>query len=295
MAVSVFLGVGALGLLIGPGIAGGITFLGATFVFGGNFGGAKLILVAKETGGFAVVNVLDTSPLVNFVVPFVSFVVPFVSFEVPFIGELLNGFFAGAEIGRLKDLGKPLVKDCLLTNDIRCVVLVFGVVADVVAVVVFEVFGDVCDVLGNVGVVLVKDVTRGVVGVVFAEVGRDVGDVVFGAGLDAVFVTFVIFKVVVVLGATVGRTLVVGLEVDGAVVGLDKGFDVVDKDVFLTVEVVVFETNGFVGVVFEVVVLALETVVSTFFGADFLDAKATPAAAAIAAVPATAATAISPT
>lgn len=293
MAVSVFLGVRALGLLIGPGIAGGITVLGATFVFGGNFGGAKLILVAKETGGFVVVDVLDTSPLVNFVVPFVSFVVPFVSFEVPFTGELLNGFFAGAEIGRLKDLGEQLVKDCLLTNDIRCVVLVFGVVADFVAVVVFEVFGDVGDILGNVGVVLVEDVIRGVVGVVFAEVGRDVGDVVFGAGLDAVFVTFVTFKVVVVLGATVDRTLVVGL-VDGAVVGLDKGFDVEYKDVFFTVEVV-FETNGFVGVVFEVIVLVLETVVSTFFGADFLDAKATPAAAAIAAVPATAATAISPT
>lgn len=289
---------GALGLLIGPGIAGGITVLGATFVFGGNFGGAKLILVAKETGGFAVVDVLDTSPLVNFVVPFVSFVVPFVTFEVPFTGELLNGFFAGAEIGRLKDLGEPLVKDCLLTNDVRCVVLVFGVVADFVAVVVFkglgdvgDVLGNVGDVLGNVGIVLVKDVTRGVVGVVFAEVGRDEGDVVLGAGLDAVFTTFVAFKVVVVLDATVGRTLVVGLVVDGAVVGLDKGFDVVDKDVFLTVTVVVFGTNGFV----VVVVLALETVVSTFFGADFLDAKATPATAAIAAVLAAAATAISPT
>lgn len=293
MAVSVFFGVGALGLLIGPGISGGITVLGATFVLGGNFGGAKLILVAKETGGFVAVDALDTSPLVNFIVPFVSFVVPFVSFEVPFTGELLNGFFAGAEIGRLKDLGEPLIKDCLLTNDVR-VVLVFGVVADFVAVVVFEVLGDVGDVLGNVGVVLVKDVTRGVVGVVFAEVGRDAGDVVFGAGLDAVFVTFVTFKVVVVLDATVGRMLVVGLEVDGAVVGLDKDFDVVDKDVFLIVEVV-FETNGFVGVVFVVVVLALETVVSTFFGADFLDAKTTPAAAVIAAVPATAATAISPT
>lgn len=284
-----------MGLLIGPGIAGGITVLGATFVFGGNFGGAKLILVAKETGGFAVVDALDTSPLVNFVVPFVSFVVPFISFEVPFTGELLIGFFAGAEIGRLKDLGEPLVNDCLLTNDVRCVVLVFNVVADFVAVVVFETLGDVGDVLGNVGVVLVNDVTRGVVGVVLVEVGRDAGDVVFGAGLDAVFVTFVTFKVVVVLDATVGRMLVVGLEVDGAVVGLDKGFDVGDKDGFLTVEVVVFETNGFVGVVFVVVVLALETVVSTFFGADFLDAKAIPAAAVIAAVPAAAAIAISPT
>lgn len=279
MAVSVFFVMGALGLLIGPGIAGGATVLGATFAFGGNFGGAKLILDAKVTGAFVVVDVFDMSPLVNFVVPFVV--------------TLVNGFFIGADVGRLKGLGEPLVSGCLLTKDVRGVTLVFGVVAVdlVVAVVVFGVVG----VLGDdIGVVLVK-VVRGVVGVVLADIGREAGIVVLGvAGFGEALVTVVAFKDVD-FGAVVGRTLVVGLE-EVAVVGLDNGFDVVvDKVVFLRVEANGFEANGFVEAVFAVVVLVLETVVSNFLGADFLEAKLTPVTAAIAAVPTAAATAISAT
>lgn len=289
MAVSVFFVVGALGLLIGPGIAGGATVLGATFAFGGNFGGAKLILVAKETGGL-VVDVLDTSPLVSLAVPFVSllfsFVVPLFSFVVSFVVALLNGFFAGADVGRLKGLGGLLFKDCLLTNDVRGVVLVF-VVGDFVAIAVFEVVG----VLGDdIGVGFVND-TLGVVDVVLAEVIRGEMTVVLGAA----FVTDVAFGLEVVFGTVAGRTLEVGLEVDGAVVGLDMGFDAVDNEAFLILEVG-FDANGFVvGLVFVEVFLALETVGSTFFGADFLEAKATPVTAAIAAAPAAAATAISET
>jgi len=272
---------GALGLLIGPGIAGGATVLGAAFTFGGNFGGAKLILDAKVTGGFDVVDVFDTSPLVNFVVPFVV--------------TLVNGFFIGADIGRLKGLGEPFVSGCLLTKDVRGVTFVFGVVlVNFVAVVV--VLG-VVGVLGDDnGVVLVK-VVRGVVGVVLAVVGRDAGIVVLGVGgFGAALVTLVTFKAVA-FGAVVGRTLVVGLEVEVAVVGLDNGFDVVaDEVVFLRVEANVFEASGFVEadfVVVVVVVLALETVASIFLGADFLEAKLAPVTAAIAAVPTAAATAIS--
>lgn len=265
---------GALGLLIGPGIAGGATVLGAAFTFGGNFGGAKLILDAKVTGGFDVADVFDTSPLVNLVVPFVVI--------------LVNGFFIGADIGRLKGLGEPFVKGCLLTKDVRGVTFVFGVVpVNFVAVVV--VFG-VVGVLGDDnGVVLVK-VVRGVVGVVLADVGRDAGIVVLGAGFGAALVTVVAFKDVA-FGAVVGRTLAVGLEVEVAVVGRDNGFDVVvDEVVFLRVEANGFEASGFV-----VVVLVLETVASVFLGADFLEAKLTPVTAAIAAVLTAAATAISAT
>lgn len=272
---------GALGLLIGPGIAGGATVLGATFTFGGNFGGAKLILDDKVTGGFDVVDVFDTSPLVNLVVPFVV--------------TLVNGFFIGADIGRLKGLGEPFVSGCLLTKDVRGVTFVFGVVpVNFVAVVV--VFG-VVGVLGDDnGVVLVK-VVRGVVGVVLADVGRDAGVVVLGAGgFGAALVTVVTFKAVA-FGAVVGRTLVAGLEVEVAVVGLDNGFDVVvDEVVFFRVEANGFEARGFVEADFVVVVvLALETVASIFLGADFLLAKLTPVTAAIAAVPTAAATAISAT
>lgn len=287
-----------MGLLIGPGIAGGVSVLGATtFTFGGNFGGAKLILVAKVIGALVVVDVLVTSPFVSFAVPFDSFVVPFVSFVIPFVSfvlplvvVLLNGFFAGAEIGRLKGLGEPLVSGCLLTKvDVRGVVLVFGVVDDFVAkgLLGVGVLGD------DVGVVLVKE-DRGVVSVVFAEVGRDAGIVVLGAGFGAAFVTVVAFKVVV-FGTVVSRTLPAGLEVDEAVVGLDSGFDVVDKVVFLRIGADVFGVNGFVEGDFAVGVLALETVVSIFFGADFLEAKQAPVTAAIAAVPTAAATAISAT
>lgn len=288
---------GALGLLIGPGIAGGTTDLGAAFTFGGNLGGAKLILVDKETGGLVVVDVLDTSPLVSFevplvsfVVPLVSFVVPLVSFVVPLVVALCNGFFAGAESGRLKGLGEPLVSDCLVSKvDVRGVVLSFGVVGDFVA----NVFG-VVEVLGDdVSVVLVI-LVLGVVGVVLAEVGRGAGllsteVVVFGAD----FVTVVDF--IAVFRTVVGRTLVAGFEVvDGAVKGLDNGFDVVDE-VFLGMGADVFEAKGLVGVVFVVVVLVLETVVSIFLGADLWEANPTPATAAIAAVPTAAATAISAT
>jgi len=269
---------GALGLLIGPGIAGGATVLGATFTFGGNFGGAKLILDAKVTGGFVVVDVFDMSPLVNFVVPFVV--------------TLVNGFFIGADVGRLKGLGEPLVSGCLLAKDVRGVAFVFGVVAVdfVAAVVVFGVVG----VLGDdIGVVLVK-VVRGVVGVVLADIGREAGIVVLGAGFGEALVTVVAFKDVD-FGAVVGRTLVVGLE-EVAVVGLDNGFDVVvDEVVFLRVEANGFEANGLVGAVFAVVVLVLDKVVSIFLGADFLEAKLAPVTAAIAAVPTAAATAISAT
>jgi len=270
---------GALGLLIGPGIAGGATVLGAAFAFGGNFGGAKLILEAKVTGGFDVVDVFNTSPLVNFVVPFVV--------------TLVNGFFIGAELGRLKGLGEPLVSGCLLTSDVLGVTFVFGVVP-VGFVVVVAVFGRVGVLGDDNGVVLVK-VVRGVVGVVFADVGREAGIVVLRAGFEAGLVTVVAFNDVV-FGAVVGRILVVDLVVEVAVVGLDNGFDVVvDEVVFLRVEANVFETSGFVETVFVVVVLALETVVSIFLGVDFLEAKLTPVTAAIAAVPTAAATAISAT
>lgn len=279
MAVSVFFS--ALGLLIGPGIAGRVSVLGTAFALGGNLGGAKLILVAKETGGLVVVDVLDT---------------PLVSFVVPFVVTLLNGFFIGAEVGRLNGLGEPLVKGCLVTKvDVRGVVLVLGVEADLVATGVFGVVG----VLGDdIGVVLVIEV-RGVVGVVLADIGRVAGVVVLSAGFGAAFVTDVTFKVevVVVFGTVVGRTLVIGL-VDGAVVGLDNGFDVVvDEVVFLRIGADVFETNGFVGVdgVLVAVVLALDRVESNFLVADFLEAKPAPATAAIAAVPTAAATAISVT
>jgi len=269
---------GALGLLIGPGIAGGATVLGATFAFGGNFGGAKLILDAKVTGAFVVVDVFDMSPLVNFVVPFVV--------------TLVNGFFIGADVGRLKGLGEPLVRGCLLTKDVRGVIFVFGDVAVdfVAAIVVFGVVGVLGDDIG----VLVK-VVRGVVGVVLADIGREAGIVVLGAaGFREALVTVVAFEDVV-FETVVGRTLVVGLE-EVAVVGLDNGFDVVvDKVVFLRVEAIGFEANGFVEAVFAVVVLVLETVVSIFLGADFLEVKLTPVTAAIAAVPTAAATAISAT
>lgn len=280
-----------MGLLIGPGIAGGVSVLGAaTFTFGGNLGGAKLILVAKVIGALVVVDVFVTSPLVSFAVPFVSFVIPFVSFVLPLVVPLLNGFFVGAEIGRLKGLDKPLVSGCLLTKvDVRGVVFVFDVVDDFVVKGVLGVVG----VLGDdVGVVLVKE-ERGVVNVVFAEVGRDAGIVVLGAGFGAAFVTVVVFKVV--FGTVVGRTLPTGLEVDDAVVGLDSGFDVVDEVVFLRIGADVFGVNGFVEGDFAVGVLALETVVSIFFGADFLEVKQAPVTAAIAAVPTAAATAISAT
>lgn len=253
--------------------------MGATFTFGGNFGGAKLILVAKVIGDLVVVDVLTTSPLVIFVVPFV----------IP----LLNGFFGGAVLGRLKGFGEPLVSVCLLINvDVRGVVLVFGVVDDFVITVVFEVMG----LLVDVAVVLVKEV-RGVVGVVLAEIGRDGGIVVLGTVFGGAFavVVGVVFKVVV-FGAVVGRILAVGLVVDGAVNGLDIGLDVVvDAVVFLRIVVDVFEDNGFVGEVFVVVVLTLEVVVSTFLGADFLVVKLTPVTAAIAAVPTAAAIATSAT
>lgn len=281
MAVSVFFS--ALGLLIGPGIAGRVSVLGTAFAFGGNLGGARLILVARETGGLAVVDVLDTTPLVSFVVPFVV--------------TLLNGFFNGAEIGRFKGLGEPLVNGCLVTKvDVRGVVLVLGVEADFVATGAFGVVG----VLGDDTGVLVKEV-RGVVGVVLADIGRDAGIVALGAGFGAAFITDVAFNVevvVVVFGTVVGRTLEVGLEVDGAVVGLNKGFVVVaDEVVFLRMGADAFGANGFVEVVLVlvVVVLALVTVGSNFFAADFLETKLAPATAAIAAVPTAAATAISAT
>lgn len=278
MAVSVFFVIGALGLLIGPGIAGGATVvLGATFTLGGNLGGAKLILVAKFTGGLVVVDVLVASPLVNL--------------EVPFVVALLNGFFAGtAEIGRLEGLDAPLVNGCLPTKGDwpRCVKLVLGVGGVFVTVVGFGavvVFGD------GTGVVLVE-LVRVAVGVVLAEVGRDAG--LLGANLGDDFVTVVAFNVVV-FGAIVGRTLVLGLEVAGAVVCLGSGFDVVvDVVVFLRRGADVLEATGFVEVVFAGAVLALETVVSNFLGADFLEAKLAPTAA-IPAAPTTAATATSVT
>lgn len=167
MAVSVFFVMGALGLLIGPGIAGGATVLGAVFTFGGNLGGAKLILVAKLTGGLVVVDVLDTSPLVNFDVPLVV---------------AIGDFFAGADRGRLKDFAEPLViGDLLAKVDVREVVLVLGVGVDGFGdVIVFEEVGVLFD---DTGVVFVKE-TRGVVGVVLAEVGRDAG-IVLRVGLGA--------------------------------------------------------------------------------------------------------------
>lgn len=270
---------GALGLLIGPGIAAGGTVLGATFTFGGNLGGAKLILVAKVIGGL-VVDVLETSPLVNFVVPFV-------------VALLLSGFFAGAEIGRIAGFGEPLVSGCLLREvDVRGVVFVFGVVANFVA---DGVLGDV-GVLGDaVGVVLVKE-TRVVVGVILADVGREAGIEVLAAGLVVAFVGVVVAFTVVVFGAVVGRTLAVGFVVDGAVVGLTNGFDVVDDAVvFLRIGADDFEANGLERAVFVVVVLVLETVVSIFLDADFLEARPTPVTAATAAAPTAAATAISAT
>lgn len=269
---------GALGLLIGPGIAGGVTVLGVAFTLGGNFGGAKLILVAKVIGGLVAVDVLDMSPLVSFVG---LFVVP------------LSDFFAGAEIGRLKGFDKPLVNGDLLTKvDVRGVVLVFGVVlADFEDV---KVFGVVDVLVKDVDVVLAKEV-RGVVGVVLADVGREAGIEALGDGFRvAVDFVAVDFKVVV-FGTVAVRALVIGLDVDEeeAVVGLDNGFVVVvDIVVFLRGGVDVFEANGFVEV-FVVVVLALGVGVSPFLGADFLVAKLTPATAAIAAAPA-AATAIPP-
>lgn len=281
MAVSVFFS--TFGLLIGPGIVGRVSVLGTAFALGGNLGGAKLILVARETGGLVVVDVLDATPLVNFVVPFVV--------------TLFNGFFDGAEIGRLKGLGEPLVNGCLVTKvDVRGVVLVLGVEVDFVATGVFGVVG----VLGDdIGVVLVKEV-RGVVDVVLEDIGRDAGIVVLGADFEADFVTDVAFKVVVVVvvvvfGTVVVRTLVVGLRVDGAVDGLDNGFDVVVDVVFLRTGADVFVANGFVEVVLVLVVavLDLDIVGSNFL--DFLEAKLDPATAAIAAVPTAAVTAISAT
>lgn len=276
MAVSVFFVIGALGLLIGPGIAGGASVLGATFTFAGNLGGAKLILVAKLTGGLVEVDVLVTSPLVNL--------------EVPFVVALLNGFFAGAEIGRLKGLDEPLVNGCLLTKgEARCVKLVLGVEGVFVTVVGFGavvVFGD------GIGAVLVK-LVRVVVGVTLAEVGRD-AVVLLGANLGGDFVTVVAFNVVV-FGAVVGRMLVVGLDVAEAVVGLDRGFEVVvDVVVFLSKGADVLDATGFVEVVLAEAVLALETVVSNFLGADFLEAKLAPTAA-IPAAPTAAASATSVT
>jgi hypothetical protein len=276
VAVSVFFS--TFGLLIGPGIAGRVSVLGTAFALGGNLGGAKLILVAKETGGLVVVDVLDTTPLVSFVVPFVV--------------TLLKGFFNGAEIGRFKGLGEPLVNGCLVTNvDVRGVVLVLGVEADFVATGVFGVVGVFGD---DIGVVLVKEV-RGVVDVVLVDIGRDAGIVVLEAGFGAGLVTVVVFKVEVVevFDTVVVRTLVVGLKVDGAVDGLNNGFDVVvDEVVFLRIGADVFEANDFVEVVLVLVVavLALDTVGSNCL--DFLEAKLDPATAAIAAVPTAAATAI---
>lgn len=283
MAVSVFFVVGALlGLLIGPGIAGCVTaVLDVVFTFGGNLGGAKLIRVAKVIGGLVVEDDLDTSPFVNFVVPFVV--------------ALLKDFFAGsgAETGRFNGLGEPLVSDCLLTKvDVRGVELVFGVVADLGAIAGFGVgvFGD------DIGVVLVKVVVFGVVGVVLAEIGRDAVNEVLGAGFGETFETVNTFIELVFFGAVLGRTLVGALEVDGAVVGLDNGFDaVVDDEVFLRTGANGLDAGGFVAVVFVVVVLALDTDASSFLGADFLEAELTPATAATAAVPTAAATAISET
>lgn len=270
-----FFVIGAFGLLIGPGIGGATTVLGAAFTFGGIFGGAKLILVAKVIGDLVVVEVLTPSPLVRF--------------EVPFAIPLLNGFFAGAVLGRLNDLGEPLVSVCLLINvDVRGV-LVFGGVDGFVITVDFGV--------GLLEVVVLVREVRGVVDVVLAEFGRDEDIAVLGTVFGSTFaVTVDVFKTLV-FGAVVGRTLAVGLEVvDGAVNGLDIGFEVVvDAVVFLIGGVDVFEDNGFVGVVFVVVVLTLETVVSTFLGVDFLDVKLAPVTAAIAAAPTTVAIAISET
>lgn len=290
MAVSVFFVMGALGLLIGPGIAGGVSDLGtATFTFGGILGGAKLILVARVTCVLVVADVFGTLPLVNFEVPFVNFVVPFVNFVVLLVVVLLSGFFACTEVGRLLiSFGELLVRGCLLDNvDVRGV-LGFGVVADFVKNGVFEVVGVL---VVDTGVVLVIDV-RCVVSVVLVEAGRVAGIVVLDVGFGTAFVIGVAFKVVVFI-AVVGRTLVIGLEVDGAVTGLDNGFDVVDNAVFLVIGVVILETNDFVGKVFVVNCLALEVVVSNFFGADFLEVKLAPAIAAVATVPTTAAVAIS--
>lgn len=274
-----------LGLLIGPGIAGGVTaVLVVVFAFGGNLGGAKLILVANVTGGLVVEDVLDTSPLVNLAVPFVVTLL-----------TLLKGFLAGAETGRLEGFGEPLVKDCLLTKvEVRGVEFVFGVVADLGAIGVFGVVG----VLGDeIGVVLVKVVVFGVVGVVLAEVGRVAVSEVLGASFGEAFVTVVVVLFNVVVFETVlGRTLVGALEVDGAVLGLDNGFDVVvDESVFLRTGANGFEAGAFVEVVFVVVVLVLDTDVSNFLGEDFLEAKVTPVTAATAAVPTAAAIAISET
>lgn len=269
-----------MGLLIGPGIAGGVTaVLVVVFAFGGNLGGARLILVANVTGGLVVEDVLDTSPLVNLVVPFVVTLL-----------TLLKGFLAGAETGRLEGFEEPLVKGCLLTKvEVRGVEFVFGVVADLRATGVFGVVG----VLGDdIGVVLVKVVVFGVVGVVLAEVGRVAVSEVLEVGFGEAFVTLVVVLFnVVVFETVVGRTLVDALEVDGAVLGLDNGFDVVvDERVFLRTG-----ANGFEAGAFVVVVLVLDTVVSTFLVEDFLEAKVTPVTAATAAVPTAAATAISET
>lgn len=271
-----------MGLLIGPGIAGGVTaVLDVVFAFGGNLGGAKLILVAKVTGGLVVEDVLDTSPLVNLLVPF----------EVTLL-TLLKGFFNGAETGRLEGLGEPLVRGCLLTKvEVRGVEFVFGVVADFEAIEGFGVVG----VLGDeIGVVLVTVVVFGAVGVVLAEVGRDAVNEVLGVDFGAFETVVVVAFNVLVFETVLGRTLVGVLEVDGAVLGLDSGFDVVvDVTVFLRTGANGFEANGFVEVVFVVVVLVLDTDVSTFLGEDFFEAKLTPVTAATAAVPTAAATAIS--
>jgi len=290
VAVSVFFVMRAFGLLIGPGIAGDVSVLVATFTFRGNLGGAKLILVASVTCVLVVVDVLGIPPLVSFEVPFVSFVVPFVNFVVLLVVVLLNGFFAGAEVGRLRtSFGELLVSGCLLANvDVRGV-LDFGVVVDFVANGVLGVVSILDD---DTGVVLVIEV-RGVVIKILAEAGGVPGIVVLGAGFGETFVIVVAFKVIV-FETVGGRTLVIGLEADGAVVGLDNGFDVVDKVVFL-IGADVLETNGFIEEVFVELVLALEIVFSNFLRADFFEAKLTPVTAATATVPTTAAATISAT
>jgi len=291
VAASVFFVMRAFGLLIGPGITGGTSVLAATFTFGGNLGGAKLILVARVTCVLVVLDVLCTPPLVSFEVPCVSFVVPFVNFVVLLVVTLLSGFFAGAEVGRLlTSFGELLVvSGCLLVNvDVRGI-FGFNVVVDFVANTVLGVVGILGD---DTSVVLVIEV-RGVVIKILAEVDGVPWIVVLGAGFGETFVIVVAFKVVVF--KTVGdRTLVIGLEADGAVVGLDNSFDVVDKFVFL-IGADVLEVNGFVEEFFIKVVLALEIVVSNFLGADFFEAKLAPATAATATVPTTVVAAISAT
>lgn len=280
---------GALGLLIGPGIAGGISVLGAaTFIFGGNLGGAKLILVARVTC-VLVVDVLGTPPLVSFEVPFVSFIVPFVNFIVLLVVVLLNGFFVGAVVGRLlTSFGESLLNGCLLsTVGARGI---FGFVVD--DFVANKVFGAVGVLGDDISVVLIIGL-RGVVIMVLTEADKVVR-FVLDAGFDIAFVPVVAFKVVV-FGTVVDRTLVISLEVDGAVVGLDNGFDVVDKVVFLRVGAEVLEANSFVGEVFVVVILALDIVVTNFLEVDFLEAKLAAAPPAMATAPTTAAAAISAT